>query len=429
MSLPDEVSTPAPTTATSVACPFCGILCDDLEIARTPQGLKVVKNSCGRAVAGFERSVAGASATIRGAPATTEEAIAEATRLIRAARLPLYGGLGTEVDGMRAVMSLADRTRGVVDHALSEGQYRNFRVLQTSGWFMTTLTEARNRADLFVVVGTDIARLHSRFYERVVTNPKSMFADPAPTRDIVLLGKDLDTSQLKGPRIGTVTTLPCPIDEVGEVVAALRAIVNGKPLSVETAGGVPIADIRAVAARIQAATYPVFVWAPPALAFPNADLVVHGVSELVKDLNKTIRAAGLSLGGNEGAVSAGAVCAWQSGYPLRVSYQSGKPEHDMLRYSISRMVAAGEGDCLVWISSFTVDLGPPATKMPLIVLGTPGVRAASPPDVFIPVGTPGVDHAGYIVRCDNVVSLPLRDLGRSALPPVASVLGAIEAAL
>jgi formylmethanofuran dehydrogenase subunit B len=201
------------------------------------------------------------------------------------------------------------------------------------------------------------------------------------------------------------------------------------PLNLSAVAGVPMADVAALAARMKKARYPVFVWAPPSLAYASADLTVHAVSELVKDLNKTGRAAGLSLGGNEGAVSAGAVCAWQSGYPLRVSFASGKPDHDAVRYSIARMLAAGEGDCLVWLSTFSADLAVPAVKVPTIVIGTPGVKSAGPPDVFIPVGTPGADHAGRIVRCDNVVSLPLRNLNRSNLPRAADVLAAIEAAL
>jgi len=51
------------------------------------------------------------------------------------------------------------------------------------------------------------------------------------------------------------------------------------------------------------------------------------------------------------------------------------------------------------------------------------------PDVFIPVGTPGMDHAGILVRCDNVVSLPLKNLNRAPLPRAADVLAALEAAL
>ncbi len=65
-------------------------------------------------------------------------------------------------------MALAERTGGIVDHALSEAQYRNFKILQTSGWVMSTLTETRNRADLFIIAGSDIHKLHPRFFETVV---------------------------------------------------------------------------------------------------------------------------------------------------------------------------------------------------------------------------------------------------------------------
>src|SRR5690606_25988222 len=116
--------------------------------------------------------------------------------------------------------------------------------------------------------------------------------------------------------------LPCEVARVGEVIGALAAEIRGTPLSQESVADVATADIRALAERCKAADYPVFVWAPPSLAFPNADLVVSALSDLVKDLNVEGRAAGLALGGNEGAISAAAVSSWQSGYPLRVSFAS-----------------------------------------------------------------------------------------------------------
>ena len=73
--------------------------------------------------------------------------------------------------------------------------------------------------------------------------------------------------------------------------------------------------------------------------------------------------------------------------------------------------------------------GPPATKIPTIVLGTPGLKLQGTPAVFIPIGTPGVDHSGRIVRVDNVVSLPLKNLHRSTLPKAADILAAIELAI
>lgn len=429
MTSPATGDEAVPDVEKHVACPFCGILCDDLEVGRSGSGLKVLKNGCEKAIAGFERSVAGASAQIGGRDVDLATAIDAAIDLVKSARLPLFGGLGTDVDGIRAVMALADKSGGVVDHALSEGQYRNFRVLQTSGWFMTTLTEARNRADLIVVVASDVHKLHPRFFERVVNVPESMISDAPPKRTIVFLGSGLDTSGAVGPRIGEVLTVPCPPDQVGEVIGALKAEMKGTPLRLDEVAGVKMSEIKLLAERIRKAAYGVFVWAPPSLAFPNAELTVGLVSEFVKELNLTGRAACLSLGGNEGAVSAGAVCSWQSGYPLRVSFASGKPDYDHLRYAIPRMLAEGNGDLLVWLASFTPDMGPPAAKIPTVVLGTPGLARSATPDVFIPVGTPGADHAGRIVRCDNVVTLPLRNLRRSTLPSAASVLAQIELAL
>jgi len=429
MSAPTEGQRGKSNAYENVTCPFCGILCDDLEVMPEERGLKVSKNACARAIAGFERPVGPTNPLVDGKPVALADAIQAAAKLVRAARLPLYGGLATDVEGMRAVMSIADRSRGVVDHALSEGQYRNFRVLQTSGWFMSTLTEVRNRADLIIIVGTDVNKIHPRFFERIVTPPESMFPQLAPKRTVVFLGEGLDQSAATGPRVGEVITLGCPPHLVGEVISAVRAAVNGRPIGAETVAGVPAAAIKDLADRCLKASYGVMVWAPPGLAFANADLTVHAVSELVKDLNKTTRFAGLSLGGNEGAVTAGAVCGWQSGYPLRVSFAAGKPDYDQFRYAIQRMLAAGEGDLLIWIASISNDILPPATAIPTVVLGTPDLKLAKPPAVFIPVGTPGLDSAGRLVRCDNVVSLPLQNLHRAALPRVADVVASIQAAL
>ncbi|MFN0219313.1 MAG: formylmethanofuran dehydrogenase [Hyphomicrobium sp.] len=413
----------------NVACPFCGILCDDLEIGPSANGLKVLKNGCVKSRAGFERPQIEPKPQIDGKDTTLDEAVAAAAALIKSSRLPIFGGLGTDVEGMRAVMSIADLSGGVVDHALSEGQYRNFRVLQSGGWVMTTLTEARNRADLFVVVGSDLHKIHPRFFERVVCNEKSMFSDSPPKRTVVILGENIDTSALTGPRIGEIITLPAKGERIGEILDAMRALSKGALIPGDTIGGLPRADIEKLLALCKASSYGVMVWAPPSLAFANADLTVQAVAEFVKDLNQTSRFAGLSLGGNEGAVSAGAVCAWQSGFPLRVSFASGKPEYDIERFSMARMLAAKETDLLVWLASFTADLSPPETDVSMIVLGTPGLKLTRTPKVYIPVGTPGIDHAGLIVRCDNVVSLPLQKLRNSSLPRAADVIGAIEAAL
>lgn len=413
----------------NVPDPFCGMLSDDLVVERTDKGLKILKHGDEVSRAGFERKLPKASPSIKGRPVELSQAIAEATRLIGKAALPLYGGLATDVEGMRAVLALAEASGGVVDHALSEALYRNLKILQTTGWTTSTLTETRNRADLIVIAGSDIARFNPRFFERIASPPDSMFGVTAKKRTIVFIGKGRDRALAKDSRIGEVVTLPCKLEDAGEVVGALRARLRGFRIKSRKIAGVGLADIDALAERCRQAKYGVVVWAPPSLDYPHAEFAIDQFAGLVKDLNQTTRFAGLSLGGGEGITTAGAVCSWQSGYPLRVSFLSGAPDYDPYRYAIRRMLADSEGDALVWTASFSPNLAPPKTKLPTIVLGTPGLKLAHTPAVFIPVGTPGVDHAGRLLRVDNVVSLPLKDLGRAALPRAADILAAIEAAL
>lgn len=410
----------------NVTSPFDGMLNDDIAIERRGDALKVLKGACPKSVAGFERKLPRAQASVRGKPVELAAAIKEAARLIGEAELPLFGGLATDVEGMRAALAVAECAGGIVDHALSGALYRNLKVLQISGWITSTLTETRNRADLIIVVG-DVPKLHPRFMERIVEPPASMFDVTAKKRTVVFIGKGGDAAL--GSQAGETVVLPCKIEQAGEVIGTIRARLRGFRIKARKVAGVPLAEIDALAERCRKATYGVIVWAPPVLDFPHAELTVDQLVGLAKDLNQTIRFAGLSLGGAEGAVTAAATTTWITGYPLRVSFASGAPDYDPYRHDIARMLADGEGDLLVWTASFSPDLAPPKTKLPAVVLGTPGLKLAKPPEVFIPIGTPGVDHAGRLVRVDNVVSLPLKNLGRSELPSAASIFSSVEAAL
>ena len=125
----------------NVTNPFCGTLPDDLTVERTDKGLKVLNNGDGKSVAGFERKLPPSSPQVKGKDVDLAKAIDAAAKLIGKAKLPMYGGLATDVEGMRAVMALAERSSGIVDHAFSEAQYRNFKIVQSSGWVMSTISE------------------------------------------------------------------------------------------------------------------------------------------------------------------------------------------------------------------------------------------------------------------------------------------------
>lgn len=413
----------------NVTCPFCSLLCDDLAIRSADGRLRVSANGCPRAADGFEAVARPGSPRIDGRPTDLAAAIARAAALLRKARRPHVAGLAADVGGLRETLALADRFGATVDHLQGEAIARNMAVLQDRGWMTTTLSEVRNRADLIILAGVDAATVAPRFFERAVWNRDNLFGPKPLDRDVVLLGRGLKppAGAPKGSKVPTV--LACDIRRIGEVAGALRALLAGQPLQARTVAGVRTTELEALARRMQAARYGVLVWSAGALDFPHADLAILNLTELVKDLNAGTRFSGLPLGGDQGGLSAMQVCGWQTGYPLRVSFAGGHPEYDPLHHSTARRLADGDADLLVWISSFDPKATPPATDRPTIVLGHPNTRLKNPPAVFIPVGTPGLDHAGQLFRSDGVVALPLKALRNPVAPPVAEILAALQQAL
>mgnify|MGYP001170052383 CR=1 FL=1 len=409
-------------------CPFCGLLCDDLTVRTQPDAVTVTRGGCAISVAAFARQADAAMVRPRvgGEAATLDEAAAKAAALLRAARQPLICGLATDVGGMRAVMTLADRCGAVLDHMNSVAKFRNLLVLQDSGWITTTLAEVKNRADLVILVGTDVVSRFPRFFERFVWNRETLFGHDPQQRQIIYLGQGLDTSAGMSPAGQAPDLVACEVARLGEGFGLMRALLAGRRLQATEAAGVPAATWQALLERIRVARYTVFAWAAPDLDFSHAELTVRNLCELIKELNRSTRVAGLPLGGSNGDFTADAVELWQTGFPFRTGFGSGGPVYDPYQWSGVRLLSSGEADVMLWISSFDADLPPPRVNVPTIVLGRGGMEMKREPDVFIPVGTPGIDHMGHLLRADKVVALRLPKLRDIGLPSVARVVAAID---
>lgn len=419
------------TTHHNLACPACGLLCDDVTVTRGPDGtLGTVQSHCARSVRFFEQAPAETSPRVGGKTVTLQAAAQEAARLLAGANQPLFAGLGTEVQGMRALLRLADRTGAALDHMYSDNSLKNTLVVQNSGWLVTTLTEVRNRVDLLLAVGTDIVSVNPRFFERQVWNRETLFGQDTTVREVVYLGgRGLDTTAGISPAGVKPTVLECDTARLPEVVAALRALVSGKTLVADEVAGIPLAALAALADRLRRASYGVVAWAASAFDYAHAELTVQNLAGMVLELNRSTRAAGLPLGGSAGDYSVNQVSAWISGYPVRNTFRQGYPEYDPYLYSAARQLQSGEADTLLWVSSFNAESAPPKTNIPTIVLGHGASTFGREPEVFIPIGVPGLDHAGTMFRMDSSVTLPLTKLRASKLPSLAEAVAAIEAAM
>lgn len=416
--MPKSHSGSAPVQRISdVACPFCPLLCDDLVIEARGDELNARKNACTRAVLAFERPRPAGRALVDGEHVKHTAAIGAATKILKAAQAPLVAGLGTDVDGARAAVALAERSRAILDHANSAGLDSGMRVLQSRGWYTTTLSEVRNRADLIILVGADVVTNYANFMRRIIEPKQTLHSDRREQRRVVYIGPQ--GSAPAATKSCAVETIRTNAADLAATMSQLRAATGGRVLT----RGTRTRRIAALAEAVKQAAYPVFVWAPGQLRGSDADLTIATTTRLIDDLNEQQRAAGLVLGGDNGAISAVNVCSWLTGFPLHISFAGKTIEYDPVRYRTERLLRDRAIDTLVWIDAFgDAPLPELDDTIRSIVIGDPAVAANTRANVFIPVGKPGLDHAGRLVRTDSVVTLHVDQLRARGFKSTADVL-------
>jgi formylmethanofuran dehydrogenase subunit B len=410
--------------ATRWTCPFCLLLCDTstVQVDDASGALTLSGTGCAcarRALARFSARPGTALPQVDGQDCTLDQAVAAAARILSASQQPLFGGLGTDVSGARALYRLACQTGAICDAAEGAALMNGLRAMQDRGSFFTTLAEVRTRADLIVCLGGTPLGQASGFFERCGVG-EALVAQ----RHVVVLGGDAaDDAVLAGLRArpGVTAESIALQGDLFTTVATLSALVAGRAVREAPAA------LTSLATRLQQARYALIVGETARLPAQGA-LIVEGINRTIGTLNQTTRAAAMWLGGGNGAGTVNQVFSWLSGLPLRSRAGPLGLEHEPLCFDAQRLLAGQGVDSLLWVSSFDPEVAPPATSLPTIVLGHPDlarVKAA----VFIPVSTPGIGSAGHLFRADGSVMLPLFAVYDDTLPTLASVLDRIGEAL
>ena len=411
------------------SCPFCPLVCDHLGVrvagdAAAPVLLGGECPRASRALASFDDLAAPASPTLDGTPCSLETAVATAAAWLAVSGQPLFGGLGTDVAGARALYRLACATGAICDAGDGDALMVGLRALQDRGQFTTTLAEVRTRADVIVFVGglpVDVAPLIGQ---------RCGLGDPSgPQRHVVALGARASDQAMLSTWAGlggvSVESLPLQGD-LFDTVGMLSALVAGRlPQAI-------VSPLRGLAQRLREARYAVIV-GTPALLPAQGSLIVEAVNQIVSSLNVSTRAASLWIGGGNGAATVNQVFAWLSGLPLRSRAAARGLEHEPLCFGTARLLADGAVDALLWISSFDADAAPPPNRLPMVVLAHPRLaarcRRSDARTLFIPVATPGIGEPGHLFRTDGTVLMPLDAALDSRLPSTAQVLASIERSL
>jgi formylmethanofuran dehydrogenase subunit B len=402
-------------TATSVTCPFCGLICDDLVLSDGG----VDTRGCALAAAGFRRrDAARLTHRVAGVPVDLATAAAEASRLLKEARVPLFHGLAVDLHGIRALLALAERAGGVVDHLASAPLLANAAVARASGWVTATFAEIANRADFMLLVGGDPSEAFPRFHQRLVRNPTPLYREGAPV--LAYLGP----AEMAPPDGSATLRAAVPrtslLDALGALAIRLR---GGRPTA---AGDRPDHAIATIAERLAGARYGAIVWYPASFAPDDAELAIERIAAMLRHLNLRTRCVGLPLGGSGNGIGAMQAALWQTGWPLRLGFGDGAPRHDPWRYDAGRLLASGEADLMLWAATLA-PAPPPPTEIPVIAIISDDVELAAPAAVEIRVGIPAIDHGGAVFRSDTVIALPLQATRPSDRPSVADAAEAILA--
>src|SRR5690349_2788624 len=111
----------ADPSAVAWTCPFCGLLFDDFALAPDEGQARLVGRDRPPARAELQALAPPAdhpaSAFVDGVETPRDAALDAAAARLASWREPLFGGLGTDVAGARALYRLALRTGAICDHA------------------------------------------------------------------------------------------------------------------------------------------------------------------------------------------------------------------------------------------------------------------------------------------------------------------------
>jgi formylmethanofuran dehydrogenase subunit B len=353
---------------------------------------------------------------VKGGGAEEASAVERAAALLARARLPVIGGLLTDIAGAEAALALAEQLGGVIDHAAGEGLSRASLIMREAGGCPASFGEVRNRADVIVLVGEAPLKREPGLLDTLFHKEEGLPRPGDRPRELVLLGCD----QANVPANIPVTTL-----ELGDLdLATLADRLSGAlhQHGTRTTDGDVATKLESIAERLHQGAFPVFVISPCDLNEP----ILHTILAMVRHLCLTTRAATLSLAAPGNGDGVNLCSVWTCGLPVRTSFASGLPEHDPWRYGARRLIESGEADALLWVDALLTSGIEQPRGVPTVLLSASGDAKVAAGDVLIKVGSPGRDHDGelYLSKLAGIGMVKASEPNAGA-PTVAEVLAGI----
>jgi formylmethanofuran dehydrogenase subunit B len=373
-----------------VTCAGCGLLCDDVTVDASDEGVWL-RPECPLGARWFSERVrlsGEAQATVGGEASDVEAALARAAELLRGARRPRVRGFDhATVEDARAAVALADRVGAVIGSG--DDAWPGAPAMPLRGTSTATLGEIRDRSQLVVIWREDPETTHPRLLERLRLRGGQAAL-------VVVDEADTLTTEQAGLR------LRWPRERDLEALTGLHTLQRGHTVQAGELGA-PLGELLE---RLRAVPHVAFVYGASLTAGAGGQRRALALHEFVRALNQERHAVTLELSGAPGSRSIEDVLAWQSGYGGKVDFAAGHPE------LVTATQPLEDGDVTVLVEADRDAVADVAFgSRP----GSPGV------EVWIRTAAAGVEAGGTMHRLDGVPLTLQAPLG-GEVPTAAALL-------
>jgi formylmethanofuran dehydrogenase subunit B len=397
-----------------VTCPFCGTLCDDIEVLVKGNEIQNARHACRigstkfLSVGGAERGHRPLKPLIRRGgtfqEATMEEALDEAAQILAESRRALlYGWSATYCEAHAVGIQLAEEIGAVIDSCTTVCHGPSELAFQDVGYPTVTLGDVKNRADLLIYWGSNPMHAHPRHLSRYSIFPRGYFRERGfQDREMIVVDvRKTDTAKIAQQFIQVRP------GEDYELFAALRVVVNGGELEAEEVSGVPKEKILELAEKLKTCQFGVIFFGMGLTQSPGKIRNVDNAICLVKDLNRFTKFSIVMMRGHYNVTGFSEVLAWSSGYPIAVDYSRGYPRYNPGETAANDILLRGEADAMLSIAAdpgahFPANSVRHMARIPFIAIDPHWTPTTELADVYIPSAVAGIEVAGTTYRMDGI---------------------------
>ena len=384
-------------------CPFCSLLCDGNDLNEIDCGLQ------NKSIVQLAKLRSQLDASFNESVTDAEKETAAAIELLKNAKRVLITGRIASVQTARAAVSLAMKVNATIDCAEAGHVFKNVLAIQRSGIHSVSLAEARDHADLLIVIGGDA------LLDDCPRIPNALYSENGSPKTVLLLGTFTDKSMAAWTAAGFQPwSISCKIESVPTALtqwsrAPLQFSPNRMTSKLFTA--------------MDTAKYTAVLWSAASLRVEQTDLWVERLLHWIASQNETKRCAALPWTSLDGTFQQ--VCTWLTGFPGRIRFHDGNPSFDTFTNSYENWLARScelDSDSVVIVIDETVATDPFIEKT-VFGLGRKfhSIELTSG-SVRFPTAVAGAEVAADIFRADQTLLAhlsPSRECDKSRVRPAA----------